>query len=477
MKRLNRICAALLLLLGLIPPITLSAAPKPVPAGFAAFAMDAETGITVFKQNADERIYPASTTKIMTALLLLEYADGDYSARVTFSHNAIWGIDRDSSHIAMDEGETLTLEQCLYALLLPSANEVSMAIAEHIGGTVENFADMMNARAASLGCVNTHFMNPHGLHDPEHYTTARDIALIMQAVTKFDKFREVIATPQCDIPPTEKQPSPRPLTNTNKLIQPGTYYLETCLGGKTGFTDEAQHTLVTLHQKDGKELICATMKTEKNVIYTDTAALAEYGFSSYGNTQILAQGGFAAQLTVLQPHHNTMIEIGSLRVVPEAPLALYLPGDLTTYDIEQTADLPETVEVPIAAGEIIGTLRLAYDGTTLATVNLIADESVTAVDGNELANAIDALVFEDEDAEAVFRAMESNAGNEKKGFSPFMFLVMAAGFIAAVAGAVLLLHLIQLRRFEKRRRRIRAAARARQRRAMGLSQREPRKRR
>ena len=158
----------------------------------AAICFDANTGTVLYGKNIDKQEYPASITKIMTVLLALE--NGNLDDTVTFSENAVYSIEYGSAHLGLTEGEELTLEQCLYGIMLASANEISNAVAEHIGGSVENFANMMNEKAAQLGCVNTHFVNPNGLHDENHYTCAYDMALITQEAMKYEKFREIIHT-------------------------------------------------------------------------------------------------------------------------------------------------------------------------------------------------------------------------------------------------------------------------------------------
>ncbi len=196
----------------------------------AATLMDADTGIVLFEQAKDEENYPASITKIMTALITLEQCE-DLDERITFSRQAVFSLPRDASHIAMDEGETLTIRDALYGLLLASANEVANALAEHIAGSVEDFAELMNKRAATLGAINTHFKNPSGLFDAEHVTTAHDMALIMREAVRHDAFNEIIATRRYDIPPTERQPESRPLLNSNSLIQPGRFFNDDVVGG------------------------------------------------------------------------------------------------------------------------------------------------------------------------------------------------------------------------------------------------------
>lgn len=242
--------------------------------------MDADYGVILYEKNAHQRQYPASITKIMTALLTVENAN--LSDVVTFSENAVYGIEPGSSHIGIDVGEQLTVEQSLYGLMLASANEVAMGLAEHVAGSVEAFVDMMNRRAAELGCKDTHFVNPHGLHDENHYTTAYDMALIAKAAYQNRTFRGITGTAQYEIPPTNMEEETRYLVNNQKLLSTDEWYYLGCRGGKTGFTDQALNTLVTYAKRDNCTLICINLHTNGIVpIYTDTTTLLDYGFANF----------------------------------------------------------------------------------------------------------------------------------------------------------------------------------------------------
>lgn len=252
--------------------------------GKAAILMDADTGAILYSKNTETKLYPASITKIMTCLLALE--NSRLTDRVTFSENAIWGIERDSSHIGIRIGEVLSMEECLYGLMLESANEVSIAIAEHVAGSTEAFADMMNEKAASLGCVNTHFVTPNGLHDDEHYTCAYDMALISRAAYRNETFRKLIATRTSKVGTTNRCGEVRWLNQHHKMLHEGEYYYPACTGGKTGFTDQALNTLVTFAEKDGLKLISVIMKSVSGQIYSDTTSLLNYGFGNFAHTDI-----------------------------------------------------------------------------------------------------------------------------------------------------------------------------------------------
>ncbi len=256
----------------------------------AAILIDADTGIILYDKNPHEKLYPASITKILTSLLVIEYCEENperYNEIITHSHNAVYGIGYGSSHIGMREGEQITIDQALHGVLLRSANEVCMALAEHIDTTVDAFVEKMNNKAKKLGALDSHFANPHGFHDENHYTSAYDMSLIMKEAIKHEKFVELISTKEYRIPPTNIVDEQRYLDNTNKLIWPWSqYYYKYCVGSKTGFTDEAGNTLVTYAQKDGISLISVVMKDQGTTVYTDTIKLLDSGFEMYSQKEL-----------------------------------------------------------------------------------------------------------------------------------------------------------------------------------------------
>jgi len=246
----------------------------------SALVMDIDTGTILYSKNMDDQKYPASITKIMTTLLVIE--NSRLNERVTFSDHAIWGIERDSSHIGIRIGENLSMKDCLYGMMLASANEVCLAVAEHIGGDVDSFVTMMNVKAKDLGCKNTHFTNPNGLPDEQHYTSAHDMALIAKAAFENETFREVCSTKAYRIGWTNKTGEDRWLGNHHKMLwEDSEYYYEGCLGGKTGYTDVALNTLVTYANRNDRNLVCITMRTQGRQVYLDTASLLDYGFTDF----------------------------------------------------------------------------------------------------------------------------------------------------------------------------------------------------
>ena len=252
-----------------------TAVAEPVIAAEGAALLNASTGKLLFSKNGDTKFYPASITKLMTALLVAENCNLDDT--VTFSSTATTNLEAGAVSLNLVEGDKLTVRQCLYALLLKSANEVGNALAEHVAGSNAKFADMMNARAAALGCTNTHFTNPHGLNDNDHYTTPNDMALIAKAAFENGTVRTVASTLSYDLPATKKNAA-RTISIGHKMLYPNdSRYYAGIIGGKTGYTSKAGNTLVTAVERDGVRLIAVVMKS-KSTHYTDTKALLDYGF-------------------------------------------------------------------------------------------------------------------------------------------------------------------------------------------------------
>ncbi len=253
----------------------------PVVGAESAILMELETGAILYEKNIHMKEYPASTTKILTTLMASELCSMDEI--VTFSHDAVFDTPRDSNHIAMDVGQELTMEQCLNAILIRSANEVSFAVAEHITGTTDwsVFAERMNERAAELGCLNSHFVNPNGLPDENHYTTAYDLAMIGRAFFSNEMLCKITLTRRMEFPVTDKLPLGKLEVNLMKMIPGNEYAYEYLVGCKTGYTEAARSCLVSCAEKDGMKLICVVMKDEAPFQYEDTIALFNYGFNNF----------------------------------------------------------------------------------------------------------------------------------------------------------------------------------------------------
>ena len=270
-------------------PVTTNAIPQwpegPKNGTQSAILMEMDTGIILYAKNIEDKLYPASITKMMTALLVVENTTMDEV--VTFSDKAIDNTEWGSSRIGIMKGEKLTVEQCLYGLLLGSANEVAYGLAEHVGGDLDTFVSMMNERAAALGCVNTHFANASGLPNPDHYVCAYDMALIAREFFNNETLSMISGTGKYVIPATNKTSEERPQENHHKMISGKKYEYEGIIGGKTGFTQDARQTLVTCAQREGMKLICVVMKDEAPNQFLDTKELLDYGFASFQKLKIV----------------------------------------------------------------------------------------------------------------------------------------------------------------------------------------------
>lgn len=244
----------------------------------SAILMDANTGVILYSKNIHERLYPASTTKIMTCLLAME--QGNLDDMVEFSHDAVFTVPVGGSNMGMDVGQSITLEECLYGILVGSANEVANAVGEYISGSMDDFVSLMNKRAEEIGCTDTHFVNTNGLHDPEHYTSAYDLALISSLFFQNEMLCKIGNTARYHFEPTSTQPDDFYLVNKHRLIN-GEISYDGILGGKTGYTDEARQTLVTCAEQNGMRLICVVFKEESPAQFTDTEELLNYGFHNF----------------------------------------------------------------------------------------------------------------------------------------------------------------------------------------------------
>lgn len=250
--------------------------------------MDADSGVVLYGKNIREKYYPASITKILTALIVIENCN--LEEELTFSHNAVHNVEANSSSAGYETGDRVPVRDALYALLLKSANESANALAEHCAGSIEKFAEMMNAKAASLGCVNSHFVNPSGLNDENHYTCAYDFALIAKAAFENPTLREIASTTYYRLPPTKKTPEGLEIYNHHGMLKKrNENYYEWAICGKTGYTMLAGHTLVTLGEKDGLRLITVVLNAYRTH-YKDTKSMMEFGFRNFKSINISKTG-------------------------------------------------------------------------------------------------------------------------------------------------------------------------------------------
>ncbi|WP_343210621.1 D-alanyl-D-alanine carboxypeptidase family protein [Anaerolentibacter hominis] len=341
--------------------------------GKSGIIMDSSTGAVLYEKNPDKVLYPASLTKIMTALLALENAS--LSEKVTFSEDAI--RKTEGSSIGIKIGETITMEECLYGLMLESANAVAYAIAEHIAGSVEAFAQMMNDRAAELGCTNTNFTNPHGLHDENHYTTAHDLALISQAALKNSMFRTIVSTQTYIIPETEMTNEVRHLNNHHQMLYPNNfpqYKYDACIGGKTGYTQASGYSLATFAKKDGMQLICIILKSkspyEKKNEYTDTISLLDYCFENFSQEPVSSfQKNLASSSLNLFSKYTSLFDSTDSLLNLSGDGLVTLPKNATADQIEETLNVypsPQTEN----GQNIVGTVTYSLGGRVLGQADV-----------------------------------------------------------------------------------------------------------
>lgn len=343
----------------------------------SAIVMEASTGLILYEKNINEVHYPASITKIMSALLAIE--NSKLSDIVTFSKNAVYDVDLDSSRIGIDVGEQLTVQQCLYAILLESANEVTYALAEHVAGSSDAFAKMMTERAKKLGCLNTNFVNPHGLHDDNHYTTAYDMALITQEAMKNATFRKIFSTRTYQIPPTNIQSETRYLRNHHKFVLGQDYLYDDCIGGKTGYTTVSKYTLVSVAKRGDLELICVIMKDDSNEHqYTDTQKLFDFAFDNFSIYSIAdLESTQALSESPMFTRYNSLLSEAGSPISTDKDGYLVLPNSASFEDAQKevtfsSSDTDAAAQTE-AGNSVIGKISYTYDGKYVGGANILYD--------------------------------------------------------------------------------------------------------
>lgn len=253
--------------------------------GDSAIVMDMKTGAILYAKGIDEQRYPASITKILTALVAIE--NSKPTDMVKFSEESIQSLEPGYAHIAMKAGEEITMKDALHALMLASANEVAYAIGETVGGTHEKFIEMMNDRAKELGCTHTHFINTNGMFDEQHYTSARDMALIAREAFSHQELLDVVQTLQYTIPPTNMESEPRIFQQKHKMLLHGKYHDDRCIGGKTGYTEKSYNTLVTVMEQGDMDIVAVIMRSRRDT-FEDTKKICDYAFDNFKEVNISA---------------------------------------------------------------------------------------------------------------------------------------------------------------------------------------------
>ena len=396
-----------------------------------AIVMDAKTGSILYQKNAFNKAYPASTTKMMTILMALE-SGIDMNKVMTMSHEAVYGIEPGSSSISLQEGEQITFEQGLYALMLESANEVALGLAEEMGqGDSSKFVEMMNKRAAELGCKNTHFMNPNGLFDENHYTTCYDMALITREALKYDELRKIASTEHYVIPPTNICEEERNLWMHCRMIyDSSSYYYEYFEGGKTGYTVLAKNTLITWSKKGDLELITVLMNCDgASKTYSDTKAIDNYCFNNYSYVNPLSD------YTINSTDNSKACEylINTL-AIPEECISLSFDKDfsLAFNNNNSQSNINTSIEylsTPVEATKNVYTVAnivLKYNNEVLVYV------PVTASVDYSLKNATETSIDSDYDNVEVKPANEKTAVSKQISILQIILIIFLVVFFIVV---------------------------------------------
>lgn len=346
----------------------------------ADLIVESSTGKIIYEKNSKEKRYPASTTKVMTALLTLEKCN--LSDIATVSADAII-LPSGYSNANLQAGEQISIENLLYALLVKSANEAATVLAEHIAGSVENFSNMMNERAKELGCENTHFVNANGIHNEDHYTTAYDLFLITKEAMKNETFRKIVSTPSYTLPATNKYPTAdRYLKNTNDLIRVNkstradNYYYQYAIGVKTGYTKEAKNCLISASNKDGLEFISVVLgagSTENGLSerYLDTINMFNYAYDNYENATIKNRDEIIDTTEI----KNGTKETKDLKLSLKDDLIAFVPKDFDSNSLSYKINLNDNLFAPIITGDTVGTVTYTVNDTDY-TIDLLAGSTV-----------------------------------------------------------------------------------------------------
>lgn len=370
MKRILSIVVTVLVLMNAAPAVSFGETPPPAILAETAVVIDAKTGQVLYDKNMNEQREPASTTKVITALLALENLD--LGKTVTIDAETPF---TEGSRVYLLEDENIKVEQLLYALLLESANDAAVALGKEIAGSVPAFADLMNNRAKELGAKNTNFVNPNGLHEEGHLTTAYDLAMIAKAAMKNEEFRKLVTTYRYVIPATNKQDT-RYLYNTNRLIydektkvlvngvqRPAKY--DGATGIKTGYTSHAGGCLIAGAMRGDTELITVVMKSTDEGRFADSIALMDYAFANYKSVKAMDAGTILGEIPV---KHGSERKV---QVVSKEDAYATLPIEASLSMVNTKIKLDDRVQAPVAKGQKVGEVEIYEGGQLLGKVDAI----------------------------------------------------------------------------------------------------------
>ena len=426
----------------------------------AGIVMDLDSGAVLFAQNIHVQEYPASITKLLTAVVVVENASMD--EQVTFSHDAVYNVESGSGNkLQLEEGDVLSVKDCLYVMLLQSSNQAANALAEHVGGSREAFADMMNEKAASLGCRESHFVNPSGLNDPEQLTSAYDMAQIGAAVFGNPTLLEICSTTSATLPPTINNPNGRTYSMEHKLVVTGDSsdenYYPSAVAGKTGYTSLAGQTLVTYAEQDGRRQVAVTLKSTQRTHYSDTKTILDFGFARFKNVSVAENE--TDYVTGEEP-----VTIGDETYSPsdlylDEKAVVTLPNDAQFSD----ADKYLQTEIPAshpegAVARIIYTYNDRQIGVAWVYSTKAASAPVSAEDGtdNETAGS-------ENTTDAAKTGTSSTADKEKKPLklTKATYIAAGAGVVVLLIAAAVIWFMIQRKQEEERMRVLREKRRKR----------------
>ena len=365
--------------------------PKPnfTLASEGAILIESSTGKILYGKNENKKLYPASTTKILTAILAIENCKP--TDKITASYEAVMSLPAGYSNAAIQVGETLEFQDLLDMFLIHSANEIGNIFAEHISGSIEEFAKLMNQKTAELGCKNTHFTNPSGIHDENHYSTAYDMALIAQYCMKNETFRNTVSKKSCTVESTDKYEK-RYFKNTNDLLNTSSkYYYEYATGIKTGYTSQAKRCLIASSSKNNIELITVVLGAQSSTPdnrYLDTINLFEYGFSNYKFEQIATKNTVIEEVLV----GNATKETQNLSLLLKDDISGLIPTNINSTNLKPTIELNNLIAAPIEKDAILGKITYNIDGTEYSS-DLIASHNVEEFNPVTLLSQIGLALF------------------------------------------------------------------------------------
>lgn len=362
----------------------------------AAILIDSNTGKILYEKNSEKKMYPASTTKILTAILAIENCN--LNDKATVSYDAVMAVPSGYSNAALQIGEELTVGQLLEVLLVHSANDAANVLAEHVGGSMESFATMMNTKLNELGCTNTHFTNPSGKHDENHYTTAADLAKLAQYCMKNSTFRSIVSKSSCTIAATDKYEQ-RHYNNTNDLVIPSenkradNYYYKYCIGIKTGYTKQAKNCLISASNKDGFELISVVLGAGPTEIglsgrNIDSINLLNYGYENYTIKKIKDKDDIIKQIQV----SNATKDTKDLDLVLSDGVTALMKQNASSESALPEIKIDDNISAPISKGTVVGSITYDVDGIEY-TRDLIASHDVDKSTVGTLIIKIILLIF------------------------------------------------------------------------------------